>query len=247
VYYAQKVANSTNNLLAQNNVLYILANDDATKDLRSVREISAKRSDVQKLLEIRQGKLSQATQLLEQDLKRKPDLVWLYAVLVTLMLVGTGIIVYVQHKRKKRKLITQEIEILEQVTLEMQEKHNELSDSYLTDHQRIVDEINSRCSVLQTDESIKQKLAWRNYARLCKIVDKQFYLLVTKLRDRHSLKETEIRICILTLLDCKNDMMAELLYKSPTSIGTMKRRVANKLGTTSINLRTYLIDNVCIK
>lgn len=246
-FYAENVLTHTHELLEINNALYILTHNDNTKNIKEVRQVSADRSDVQKLIEIRQGKLSQAVQLLEQDMQHKPDLLWLYAVLSTLVLVGTGIIVYVQHKRKKRKLITQQIEVLEQVSLEMQEKHNELSDSYLTDHQRIVDEINSRCSVLQTDESIKHKLAWRNYARLCKIVDEHFYLLATKLRERHLLKETEIRICILTLLDCKNDMMAELLYKSPTSIGTMKRRVANKLGTTSINLRAYLIDNVCIK
>ncbi len=247
VYYAQRVATISTDLWELDNALYILYNDDEYISKSDILKTASDRADILKLLEIRQGQLSQAVQLLEQDLQRKPDLLWLYSTIAILFLLGTGIIIYVHYKRKKQKLITQQIEVLEQVTLEMQKKHNELSDSYLTYHQRIVDEINNRCLVLQTGESIKQKLAWRNYAKLCKIVDKQFYMLATKLRDRYSLKETEIRMCILTLLYCKNDMMAELLYKSPTSIGTMKRRVANKLGTASINLRSYLIDNVCLK
>lgn len=139
------------------------------------------------------------------------------------------------------------IDILEQATSAIQEKHLELTERYSTDLNRIENEINSRCTMLQTDENIKKILAWKNYKKMCNIVDKQFYLLATKLRDKRSLKETEVRICILTLLNCGSEQMAVLLYKSPTSIGTLKRRVAKKLGTTSGEMRTYLIENVCLK
>ena len=65
-YYAEKVLNASSSLGDINNALYILTNDDKTKDTDAIREIAASRSDTQKLLEIRQGRLSQAVQLLEQ-------------------------------------------------------------------------------------------------------------------------------------------------------------------------------------
>lgn len=101
--------------------------------------------------------------------------------------------------------------------------------------------------MLQDSNKIKKTLAWKNYTKMCVIVDKQFYLLASKLRSKQFLNETEIRICVLTLLDCGYDQMAELLYRSPSSIGTLKMRVAKKFGTSSKQLRQYLIENECIK
>lgn len=209
--------------------------------------MNASRADVEKEIEIRHGNLKQAVQLLEQDLNRKPNLWWLYSIISTLVVVGIGIVLYVYRKRKRKELLTQKIDILEGKASAMQEKHNELTERYLTEHKRIEEIINERCSMLQTDDSIRERLAWKNYKRMCGIVDKQFYLLASKLREKYSLKEIEVRICILTLLDCKYDQMAELLYRSSTSIGTLKMRVANKLGTTSKEMRKYIIDNVCFK
>ena len=101
--------------------------------------------------------------------------------------------------------------------------------------------------MLCSNEKIKNALAWKNYNKMCALVDTQFYLLATKLRSKECLSETEIRLCVLTLLNCGYDQMAELLYHSTTSIGTLKLRVAKKLGTTSKQLRQYLIDNECIR
>lgn len=100
--------------------------------------------------------------------------------------------------------------------------------------------------MLQDKDKIVKTLSWKNYDKMCVIVDKQFYLLASKLRSKQVLNETEIRLCVLTLLDCGYDQMAKLLYRSPSSMGTLKIRVAKKLGTTSKNLRLYLIENECI-
>ena len=246
VYYAYRVLSSSLSLFEQNNALYIITNDDKTKDLDAVRQTAADRSDTQKLLEIRQGKMSQAVQLLEQDLTRKPDWKWLIGIIVTLIIVCSIISMYVYRKRRQKALLTQEIDVLEQAASTIQEKHDELAERYQTNHRQIEDEINSRCAMLRTNENIKKTLAWKNYKKMCSIVDQRFYFLASKLRNNHSLNETEVRLCILTLLDCEYDRMAELLYRSSTSIGTLKIRVAKKLGTTAKNLRSYLIENECI-
>ena len=246
VYYAQYVLSISNELFDQNSALYILTHNDDSKDREDVRQISADRSDVQKLIEIHQSKLSQAVQLLEQDLNRKPDLRWLYAIIGTLVIISCIIGIYIYRKYKKQELLTQKIDVLEKTANTIQEKKDELSEHYLTSHKNIENEIENRCSMLRTNDSIKKTLAWKNYSKMCNVVDKRFYFLASKLRNKYSLNETEVRLCILTLLECEYDRMAELLYRSSTSIGTLKIRVARKLGTTAKELRRYLIDNVCI-
>ena len=105
-YYALFVLNYTNELFDVNNALYILTNDDISKDKDAIRETAAARSDTQKILEIRQGKMSQAVQLLEQDLERRPNLNWLYAIITTLLIVAIVLGVIINKRRKAQKLLS---------------------------------------------------------------------------------------------------------------------------------------------
>jgi len=163
-----------------------------------------------------------------------------------LVVIGSIIGLYVYRKGKQKALLSQKIDILEQTANRIQEKKDELAERYQTERQHIKRDIEAKCALLRTNDSIKKTLAWKNYKKMCGIVDQRFYFLASKLRNNHSLNETEVRLCILTLLDCEYDRMAELLYRSSTSIGTLKIRVAKKLGTTAKSLRSYLIENECI-
>ena len=246
VYYANFIIGHSNSLSSINNALYILSNDDKTKDIDAVRQTSADRSDTQKMIAIQQGKLSQAVQLLEQDLAKTPDLRWLYAVIATIIVIGSCLLLYIHRKRNQHKLLSQQVDDLTSRTIAMQVKNEELTQSYSNNYNQIKEDIDHKCTLLHDSKKIKRTLAWKNYHTMCKNVDKQFYLLASKLQSKQLLNETEIRLCILTLLDCGYDQMAELLYRSPSSMGTLKIRVAKKLGTTSKNLRLYLIENECI-
>jgi hypothetical protein len=116
----------------------------------------------------------------------------------------------------------------------------------MSTQKHIEEDINKTCSLMRTNESIQKTLAWKNYKKMCSIADRRFYFLVSKLQKRYLLNEIEVRICVLTLLNCEYERMAELLYRSPLSIGTLKMRVAKKLGTTAKELRKYLIENECV-
>ena len=246
-YYALLVLNNTNELFDVNNALYILTNDDMSKDKEAIRETAADRSDVQKLLSDNQGKLSQAVQLLELDLAKTPDLRWLYAVIATIIVIGSCLLLYIHRKRNQHKLLSQQVDDLTSRTIAMQVKNEELSQSYSNNYNQIKEDIDHKCALLQDSGKIKKTLAWKNYHTMCTIVDKQFYLLASKLQSKQLLNETEIRLCILTLLDCGYDQMAELLYYAPNGIGKLKLRVAKKLGTSAKGLRSYLIENECVR
>ena len=247
VYYAERVLDNSPTLEETNNALYILTNDDESKDKAAIRQTAADRSDTQKLIELRQMKISQAAQLLEQDIVRKPDLRWLYAVIVTIIVIGSCILFYVHKKRSQHKLLSQQVDDLTSRTIAMQVKNEELTQSYSNNYNQIKEDIDHKCALLQDSEKIRRTLVWKNYHTMCTIVDKQFYMLASKLQSKQLLNETEIRLCILMLLDCGYDQMAELLYYAPNGIGKLKLRVAKKLGTSAKGLRSYLIENECVR
>ena len=227
VYYANMLLGQTTELYEYCNALYILTNDDETKNTDGVKEVAAQRADTQKLIEIRKGKLSQAVQLLEQDLNRKPNLAWLYAILGTLVVVGTCLFVYVNHKRKNHLLLSQKIDDLK----------NEDAVNYANRRAQV----EANCDLIVNSSTMKTDLNWKDFESLCKTIDVYFYMLAEKLRQKQILNEQEIRLCILVLLNFSRIQTAEILRYAPNGIGKFKYRVARKLHVEGKYLRKYLI------
>ena len=252
VYYAKQVVPISQDLFHLNNALYILTNDDDDKDKESIRQAAADRADIQKLLEIRQGKLSQATQLLVQDLNRKPDLRWLYVVIGVLLLIcSCSILYYIWRKRKQHQRITQEIDIKrrqrEQLAKGLASMHSEihqLSNQQQKTHQQLLSDIEIMCTTLRNSKGLYQEPFWKDYRLLCELINQRFNNIIILLQ-KYSLSEREVRLCVLVLIGGISDkQMADGLYYSYNTIRSAKRHVALKLGTTSANLRSFLIKKV---
>ncbi len=108
VHYANLVLSITDEIYEQTNALYILTNDDDAKNIDAVRETASERADSQRIIENRKSQIAQAVQLLEQDLARKPNLAWLYAICATLAVVGLVAFLYVYRKRRQHTLLSQQ-------------------------------------------------------------------------------------------------------------------------------------------
>ena len=232
-YYAEKVLAASPSHEDINNALYILINDDTSKDVESVRETAAKRSDTQKFLEIRQGKLSQATQLLEQDLTSNHDLWWLYPFLITIVLVGIFTGVYGLLKRKKHKSLSQQIEDL---TIQ----NNTLSQLHDAHHREIVADVEKFCALIRCNQDLREYLHWNNFTEMCILSDRYLYNIATILQS-YKLSPKEIRLCILILLKANTNQMVDMIPYARSGLGKFKYTTANKFGTTTPNLRTFII------
>ena len=252
VLYAQKVLENTNQLDEINNALYILTNADDTKVLEDIRQIAAYRSDVQKLLEIRQGKLSQAVQLLEQDLNRKPDKRWILTLIaVFLFVVATCAFVYLWKKRKEHSQLKRDIDIkqeqktqLEENIVAMHSEISQLSEQQQKTYQQLLSNIEITCSTLRNSKDVQVKLCWNDYEQMCTIINYHFNKIADRLQNIN-LSEREVRLCILVLIGGYSDkQMADILYYSYKTIRSTKRHIALKLGTTSANLRSFLIEKI---
>lgn len=227
VYYANYILSFSHDSRMLNSALYILTHDDDSKTREDVRSVSADRSDVQKLIEIRKAKLSQAVQLLEQDLNRKPNLTWLYAIIATILIIGIFSFFYTRKKRQRRQLLSQQIEDLESKSqATMLQKRNQ---------------IEAHCALLAGSANLKDTLCWNDFAQTCTIIDRQFNMLASKLKQLKVLNETEMRLCILVLLGMDRTQIADILPYASNSIGKLKDHTAKLLGTTGRNLRDFLL------
>ena len=227
VYYAAILQNFSSSLYEKCNALYILTNDDDTQSIDSIREVAANRADTQKLIETARSKLAQASQLLEQDLHRRPNFTWLYAIIATLVIIGTAIGIYVAVKRKKHRLLSQQI-------YDLEAKNNDTIEQKRA-------RVEAHCLLFIQSKDLKKDLCWNDYEKMCDVINHYFYLLAKKLQLDYSLSEREVRLCVLSLLDFGYDRMADLLFYAPNGVGKFKMRVAKKLGTTAKNLRQFLI------
>lgn len=233
-YYANMLLCSTQSLFEKNNALYILTNDDDGGNIAIIRQTAAERADIQKLLEIRQGKMSQAVQLLEQDLHRKMDLKWLYAVCVTLCIIGLCVLIVIRIKRRKHTLLSQQLN-------DVKEEHTRLTEQYEATHRQIREDIERNCELLRNDENLGTNMAWGDFETMCCLIDQQFYMFTTKLRRKNILNETEIRLCFLVLLNMSRAEISRTLPYALSSVGKLKDHTAKLLGTTGKNLHNFLL------
>ena len=235
VYYANYVLSISDELFNKNSALYILTQDDESKEKQDIRLTSAERSDVQKLIEIRQGKLSQAVQLLEQDLHRKPNLTWLYAICATLIIVGLVVFIYVHKKRRQRALLSQQVNALEEQHEQIVQEHSEYTN-------KLMAQVAETCTLLSQSPHLSKDLCWNDFESMCHFVDQQLFMIASKLRQKQMLNETEVRLCILVLLGLSRKQISETLPYSLNSVGKLKDHTAKLLGTTGKNLHDFLLN-----
>ena len=229
LFYANLILdNSYSSYQNRFNALYIVTNGDSTLSKERIREYASQREDIRYYEhEPKQNQLSQATQLLEQDLTREPDLRWLYSTIGTLVLISFGLFFYVRKKHRKRELLSQQIEELEN------RNNNTIA--------QISAQIENNIALLSQSANLKEDLSWSDYNKMCVIINQQVGMLALKLQKTYKLSEREIRLCILTMLNLGYDEIADMLYYAPSGVGKLKLRIAKKLGTTSKNLHHFLL------
>ena len=242
VYYAKQVIAQSTSIYDLGNAYYMLTNDNTLAEVEDVKEMAATRADI--LLEVRnrQGKLSQAVQLLEQDLGRRPDMRWLYVVIgIILFIISAVILYYIWRKRKQHHRLVVEVQEKKQEQNILEDSINNLSLLQTEKRKQIIEEVESVCEQFRDTNNIKKDLRWNDYETMCSIVNFRMFGIVDQLR-AYSLSEKEIRLCLLVLIQASTKQMVDLLPYAQSGLGKLKYTTARKLGTNTPNLRIFLLD-----
>ena len=218
--YAQYViSHSANPAYRSNAYFYLMANAKLQNDINNLSVYSHAREDEDRLLRHNSESYAQASHKLKVYLDNPYPYRNLYILvggggIALLLLVALA---YILHKRWRKTLKLQD-----------QEKQNrrELFERKLFDHS-----VHFMCSDIWDDTNHLREKA-NSYC------DNIFY----RLEDTFHLREHEIMICLMVLMNFSRDKMAAYLHVLPNTISKSKSKIAKQLGTTSGDLREFLIN-----
>ena len=247
LFYAQKALACPCSLNDSVNMLFITSHNDSTLDGDSILTITSERIDKQFAYTHQQEDLSHAVEILQQDTHRTPDWRWLYAVCVTLFIIGVTITIVLRLTKKRRMAKKRQMQLVKQQLIQgrgelmqTQIRHNALATSTqaMLENRRTCFERN--CELLRNSQDLIQDLHWKDYRKMCIVVNEQFFFLADKLKQLHVLSEKEIRFCILVVIQCTQRQIADILPYSPNGVGKFKYIVSKKLNLDARNLREFL-------
>ncbi len=248
LYYAQKALACPCSLNDSVNMLFITSHNDSTLDGDSILSITSERVDKQFAYTHQQEGLSHAVEILQQDLQRKPDRRWLYAVFITLFVIGGVITIVLRFTKKHRmakkrqmRLVKQQIAQGKEVLAQTQIRHETLASSTKTMLENRRACFDRNCDMLRNSPNIMQELCWKDYQKMCMVVNEQLFFLADKLKLLHVLNEKEIRFCILIAIQCTQRQIADILPYSLNGIGKFKYIISKRLNLDARNLRDFLI------
>ena len=245
LFYAKRVFEESAYYGDRYNALYILSHYDSTLTIDEALTLTSEREDVRlKEYEPVKVKLTQAVQILQQDLNRRPNLTWLWSILVTILVISTPSYVYISHKRKKRQLISQQTEELLQKNEQLAQHAIQLQSAHSEYEEKVKLDVKLFCQNVLANPDPKQAICWGNYEQMCEIINTNMFGLATKLEDLN-LAGHEIEFCVLVLLQLSRKECAEWMHLGESSMGGKKRDTAKKLGQKSANLYDFLLSLAC--
>ncbi len=259
LYYAEYVIDKIDaTSLEKYNMLYILTYSTTSISSDEIKKRSEERADIDKeILDPLHVQLAQAIDILLQDRNKKPYYISIgILIIVVCILAMTSRIAVLRIKRHRK----QSIETIEAKFSELQhdiseqrqklyaetryEQQKQFSlqqqqQQLFTEHLAIIEQ---NCIAIRSSNNIPASLCWKDFDQMCRYINDAFFMFVTKLTAAGKFNEYEVRLCVLVLLDLDYETISHILKRAQNGIGKAKYRVAQKLGTTTGNLRQVLIN-----
>ena len=241
--YAYYIINNSYNPSYRSNAYFFLMYD--AKNRNAVEEFarySTYREDEDRILRHVAESYAQASVKLREYINN-PFSIHVEEILIILfcfIIIAVWAIWY-SHKRINRK-IASEKKLMEQEIAQWKDgilqKMNE---------EKVISEIEKRKMILNVvmddaDEFAIDKPIWDNDTNLFRLADSCFGFIIYRLKHNYHLRNCELKICLMVLLDFPNKEIARIVSYKEDSYPTIKRRLATKLGTSSSEMRNFLLD-----
>lgn len=92
------------------------------------------------------------------------------------------------------------------------------------------------------DEFAIGKSVWYKDKDVFRLADSCFGFVIHRLKHKYNLRNSELKICLVVLLDFPTKDCAKMTSYTEKGYPTIKRRLAERLGTSSGEMRDFLID-----
>lgn len=240
IYYAKYIITHSNNPSLLSNAYYHLVN--YAKDHNDMDDIfmySHLREDEDRKLQHVSESYAQATLKLKDYLRNPCPFLYLWITGgFVLLLGGAGIWIY---RRKSKQVIAEK----HQMEAELRNWKESIQQKLDRDKEDIMNEkrmIIRNIIMEYADEFAIGKPIWDNDTKLFRLADSCFGFIIYRLKHTYHLRNSELKICLMVLLDFPNKEIARIVSYKEDSFPTIKRRLATKLGTSSTEMRNFLLD-----
>lgn len=237
VPYAEYIIQQSTNLNYRSSAYCVLLDlVELINDINQLAQYSNEREDNDRLLQqMAKGYAQAADKLINYQKNPYPHIGWI-VLLVCIMIVG--ICLWIWNKQKMQKAERETDELQAQI-VHMESNQQTIIQNNL---QVIREKVFNNSIAFPFDSEI-----WKDDTKLFKRVNDLYHSLFMYLQKDFNLKDHELKLILLVLLDAPNNTIADLLRYSYKSVGTMKRYVANKLGTQARYLKEFLIKYIASK
>ena len=239
VYYARIVNAMTDDIYCLDNMYYILTQQDSCADAEQLRKADSRRAALKTRLRKVQADLSRAVEILRSDIRHRGEMRMLAAVVVLAILVTLVIFIYLRRKNRRLAEVAEHVGKINEGVAEENRLIAEEREKLRESRRR---QFMSNCDALRRSANIRTEEWWKDYGRMCGLLNTQMFFLPNKLMQAGGLSEKEVRLCILIAAGFSYREVGDILALALNSIGQYKVRIAKKLGTTAKDLQDFLVE-----
>lgn len=239
VYAEYIILNSQNPLYCSNAYFFLIEDAKANHDMQRVVEYSRAREDENRKIQHDAELCAQATLKLKDYIRNPhPGLYLWIGVGCIILMAGGGMWIY----RRKTNQVAAEKQQMEVELLTWKENILQKLDR---DKEDIMNEkrmIIRNIIMEYADEFAIGKSVWDKDKDVFRLADSCFGFVIHRLKHKYNIRNSELKICLMVLLDFPTKDCAKMTSYTEKGYPTIKRRLAERLGTSSGEMRDFLID-----
>ena len=238
--YAKYIIEHSHQAGFKSNAYYVLIKyTESYNQVEQLAYYSYLREDEDRLVQQYTKSYAEATAILKDYIFNPYPFLYLWiGVSIVILLGGVGVWIY----RRKSKQIAAE---KQQMEAELRTWKENILQKLDRDKEDIMNEkrmIIRNIIMEYADEFAIGKSVWEKDKDIFRLADSCFGFVIHRLKHKYNLRNTELKICLMVLLDFPTKDCAKMTSYTEKGYPTIKRRLAERLGTSSGDMRDFLID-----
>ena len=233
------IANSYQAGLKTNAYYILIKYAESCNQVEQLAYYSYLREDEDRLVQQYTKSYAEATAILKDYIFNPYPFLYLWiGVSIVILLGGVGVWIY----RRKSKQVAAE---KQQMEAELRTWKENILQKLDRDKEDIMNEkrmIIRNIIMEYADEFAIGKSVWDKDKDVFRLADSCFGFVIHRLKHKYNLRNSELKICLVVLLDFPAKDCAKMTSYTEKGYPTIKRRLAERLGTSSGEMRDFLID-----
>lgn len=238
--YAEYIIEHSHQAGFKSNAYYVLIKyAESYNQVEQLAYYSYLREDEDRLVQQYTKSYAEATAILKDYIFNPYPFLYLWIGVGCIILMG-GVGVWI-YRRKSKQVVAEK----QQMEAELRTWKENILQKLDRDKEDIMNEkrmIIRNIIMEYADEFAIGKSVWEKDKDVFRLADSCFGFVIHRLKHKYNLRNSELKICLMVLLDFPTKDCVKMLSYTEKSYPTIKRRLAERLGTSSGEMRDFLID-----